>query len=364
MKLSIFFLPYAIMALTACGRVDGASAIPPSPVAPVVTSNDLDFSAIEARVANAGIDDIALVVGDASGPLYTYEQGRMLTSKPLYIASATKLLLGLTAWKMVEDDQITPVTRPTELIDFWTSDLQDARWTAAFEQFFSLTSGFNGQAGDDGCIGKIGYTLAECVENIHDDGLDTQPGNAFSYGNEHMQIAGLMMTAAAATDIDTIMREKLLAPLGVSAETRYPHIPEDNFTYSGGMRSTGDDYAKVLTALLGGRLVERPNDFLKNRLSGTPIAEVPHAISSNGLDWRYGWGFWIECDHVTFTPECESDPVISSAGAFGFTPWIDFENGYWAIIIMQEPLDRGFDPAQFSIQLEQDLQPLIEHALR
>lgn len=364
MKQSIpLFLLCAILALAACGGDDGDPILSPSPVPPVGAPSEPDFSAVEARVASAGIDNIALIVGDADGPLYSYEHGDMRTSKPIYIASATKLLLGLTAWKMIEDGQIDPTSRPIELIDFWASEAKDPRSTVAFEQLFALTSGFNGQAGDDNCIGKIGYTLVDCVEEIHDDGLDTHPGNAFSYGNEHMQIAGLMMIEALESDIDAIMREKIFGPLGISAETRYPLIPENNFSYSGGMRSTGDDYARILTALLGGTLVQRPDDFLKNRISATSIAAVPNAISSNKLDWRYGWGFWIECEAVSFSTECQSDPVISSAGAFGFTPWIDFANGYWAIIVMQEPLDRGFDTAQISIQLEQELQPLIEDAL-
>lgn len=56
-------------------------------------------------------------------------------------------------------------------------------------------------------------------------------------------------------------------------------------------------------------------------------------------------------------------PVISSAGAFGFTPRFDFGCRYWAIIVLKEPLNRGFDPAQRSIALEQELQPLIAEAL-
>lgn len=55
-------------------------------------------------------------------------------------------------------------------------------------------------------------------------------------------------------------------------------------------------------------------------------------------------------------------PVIS-AGAFGLTPWMDFGRGYWANIVLEAPLNRGFDPAQRSIALEQELQPLIAEAL-
>lgn len=55
--------------------------------------------------------------------------------------------------------------------------------------------------------------------------------------------------------------------------------------------------------------------------------------------------------------------MISSAGAFGFTPWIDFNRGYWAVIVLEEPLNRGYSPGELSVALEQELQPLIATAL-
>ena len=56
--------------------------------------------------------------------------------------------------------------------------------------------------------------------------------------------------------------------------------------------------------------------------------------------------------------------MLSSPGAFGFTPWVDFGKGYWAIIAIEENTGKGFDPASVAVELEQALQPLIETALR
>jgi CubicO group peptidase (beta-lactamase class C family) len=330
---------------------------PPPPAAP-------DFSAVRDRIDRFAIADVAVIVGDQQGVLFRYQRGIMTTDRPIFIASASKLLLGATAWLLVEDRVFTPTTRANAQIDFWSRDTADLRSSVTFEQLFAFTSGFNGTGEQASCIGSLTYTLSTCVREIHDGRPDSPPGQSFNYGSEHMQIAALMMVQARGRSVDATMRERLLAPLGVSAETRYTLGAGDNPTYAGGMRSTGEDYARVLTAILKGDIFTDRAGFLMDRVGPRPMASVPPAISRNRLDgWRYGWGFWKECAGPTYTPACEAAPVISSAGAFGFTPWIDFNRRYWAIIVLEEPLNRGYDPAEVSLALELDLQPLIATAL-
>jgi len=89
----------------------------------------------------------------------------------------------------------------------------------------------------------------------------------------------------------------------------------------------------------------------------------PGAVELNMFDWHYGFGFWKECDLSSYQPECNIDPTISSPGGFGFTPWIDFDAGYWGVIAIEERPGFGSNPSQQSVQLEQALQPLIEAAI-
>jgi hypothetical protein len=70
-------------------------------------------------------------------------------------------------------------------------------------------------------------------------------------------------------------------------------------------------------------------------------------------DFRYGLSAWLECA----TP-AEGCHKMSSPGAFGFTPWIDRENGYYAILGMEYESAQGF-----GFRAEQKLQLLIEEAL-
>lgn len=352
-----------MVAVGACGGGGGASSPPTAAPALPPSATKPDFTAVRNRIDQFAIGDVAVIIGDRSGPLLRHQRGSMTTTRPVFIASASKLLLGTTAWLLVEERKVAPDTPVSMLIDFWSRSATDSRSSVTFGQLFAFTSGFNGTAEQQVCIGDPAFTLRACVSQIHEGGLDTPPDQSFNYGNEHMQIAALAMTGLEGKSIDAIMRERLLSPLGVSAETRYTVGAGDNPTYSGGMRSTGEDYALVLAAILRGDIVADRAGFLADRVGSRPVATVPPAIGDNRLAWHYGWGFWKECDGPAYVAQCDTTPVISSAGAFGFTPWIDFARGYWAIIILEEPLNRGFDPAQRSIALEQELQPLIAQAL-
>jgi hypothetical protein len=63
------------------------------------------------------------------------------------------------------------------------------------------------------------------------------------------------------------------------------------------------------------------------------------SVVVNACFGPYGWGVWEECDGPAYVPACDTAPIISSAGALGFTPWIDFDKGYGAILIIEEAHD-------------------------
>ena len=55
--------------------------------------------------------------------------------------------------------------------------------------------------------------------------------------------------------------------------------------------------------------------------------------------------------------------MLSSPGAYGFTPWIDREHGYYAILGMElEPSDEGV--VGFAVALQQKLKALVPAMLR
>ena len=76
---------------------------------------------------------------------------------------------------------------------------------------------------------------------------------------------------------------------------------------------------------------------------------------------RYGLGVWLEC-----VPARRPCPVVSSAGAFGWTPWFDREAGYFALLAMYRLPERGaaaMPVVADAVLLQQQIKPLIVQAL-
>ena len=125
-----------------------------------------------------------------------------------------------------------------------------------------------------------------------------------------------------------------------------------------GAASTGQDYAIFLQSLLNGSLIANGREWLRDRTASIPFLFRPRGIEENG-DWHYALGAWLECDEPKFSPACADARIYSSPGSFGWTPWIDFRNGYFGLIARKG--ERFSTPV--AVQLEQTLQPLIEEAL-
>jgi len=357
-------IKYGLLVLTlglvACGgNSSGAGTSLPVLLPPPPSTYTPDFSQIQAEVDRFDVANMAILIGDETGLLFSYEKGDFKTSDIVSIASATKLITGLGVWSLVEDGQLSEADNPQSYIAGWTNDSTDSRSQVTLSQLLSFTSGFNNPPSGGGCQGDGISTLRECVRRSYIGGVDTAPGTAFSYGPEHMQIAALMAREKTGAELKDIIRAEILDPSGASANTGFREEFGDNPKYSGGMLATADDYAQILTRLLSGRLVTDLENYLKDRTEGTHTAFTLPAIENIMLDWHYGFGFWIECDRVPFQASCNESPIISSAGAFGFLPWIDFKEGYWAILAMQEPIGIGQSPSTQSIELEQILQPMI-----
>ena len=341
-------------------RVSGAQAASNTIL---INFTPLDFSAVARAVDAFEIADMAVMIGDVDGILFSHVKGGFALDASYRSASATKLVTGLTIWRLIEDGTLARDSRPQDFIDFWTDLSGDPRADVTLDQLIGFTSGFNASPGNAGCIGDRISTIEDCVREIYDDMQDSMPGQEYYYGPEHMQIAALMAQEATGEAFQSLQRRILFDLAGVSANTGYNPLQGDNPRYSGALVTTVNDYALLLQGILSGEFVTDLDGFLEDRTASAFFGFRPEALSDNMLDWHYGFGFWKECDGPSYTDECDDAPIISSPGARGWTPWIDFESGYWAIIALDEQRRAGFRPASVSVGLEQELQILIEDAL-
>jgi CubicO group peptidase (beta-lactamase class C family) len=361
----------ALLTTAACGGGDGsptpasvtatqtpAPSPTPTPAPTPPPTGTRDFSAVTEAIDDYADDNFAVLIGDADGQLFAYTKGAFALDEQFAIASASKWLTSATIMRLVDKGILSLDDNPQDYLSFWTADLMDARSSITLEQLLSFTSGFNQTPGSLECTPATTVTVRECVQQIYNDGLDTNPGAGFSYGPEHMQIAAAMAETATGMGFAEIVRTELVQPLGMSSATGFVSPTTINPLASGGAASTADDYALFLTTLLREELVADTDAFLADRIGDMPILFRPRASGDFG-DWRYALGAFVECDQPVFDDSCVSAATHSSPGSFGWTPWIDRKNGYWGLIAR-----RGArNSAPIAVELEQILQPLIVDAL-
>ncbi|MBC8086482.1 MAG: hypothetical protein H7Z40_04395 [Phycisphaerae bacterium] len=193
--------------------------------------------------------------------------------------------------------------------------------TAEDIQFLTFRSGYTNFA-FSGC--ENDDTVASCVARSTNGVLT--PGNIgkFAYDGAHMQkhaslIApgmgiGQMNNVALATEI----RRVLGADIGLTYTQ--PQL-------AGGIRSSAADYAVLLRKVLAGHL--RIGALLGTSATCTNPATCPTAINTpigGSVNWHYSIGHWVE-DDAPF-----GDGAFSSAGAFGFYPWINARKSLYGIV--------------------------------
>jgi hypothetical protein len=160
-----------------------------------------------------------------------------------------------------------------------------------------------------------------------------------------------------------IFASELRDPLSLPSDITYYANPlkstgSDNPLLAGGLRLSMNEYEHVLHFVFdkgawNGTPLLAPALFDAQTIDPYPDAAIGNSPAES--DIRYGLTAWLECS--TPATGCSR---ISSAGAFGFTPWVDREAGYYAILGMEDLRNRR---THFGAELEQQLEPLIVEAL-
>jgi CubicO group peptidase (beta-lactamase class C family) len=272
------------------------------------------------------------------------------------------MMAGLTILKMIEDGQMSLGDNPQKYLPYWTTSAADPRSRITLAQLLAFTSGFNASDTPSGCISNAATTLQACAQDYYAQGITSTPGANFFYSNGHLEIAGAMAEVAGSKSFSQLYRDKVAVPLGLGPVSGINFPSAANPRIAGGGSSTGDEYAKMLDGVLTGRLLNAASvaTFQTDQTATAAFSFRPSATTQLG-DWHYTTASWRECDFSPYDSRCATGKgIISSPGAFGWTPWIDFDNGYYGLIAMEEG---AANAANISVQLEQRLQPMIVAAL-
>jgi CubicO group peptidase (beta-lactamase class C family) len=309
------------------------------------------------------ISGMGLSIYDARGnKVFEQMYGDFSADRRIPIASASKWVAGLTILRLVDQGKLQLDSTTGQVLGW-----KGPQGAITLEQLLSFTSGLSPR---DSCTLRPGITLAECVQSLSKQKLDAAPGMRFDYGNTHLHVAARMAEVVTGKSWDAIFGEQLRAPLGIAPQAMFytwPRRPEGttNPLIAGGLQMTMNEYARVLELeyhrglyrgqrLIGDALftAQATEPYPNAVIGDTPVGRI-------GLDYHYGLANWLMCP-----PPASECPVQSSPGAFGFTPWVDRAGGYYAILGMDVGGLRRTGVVKFSVQLAEQLRPMIRKALQ
>lgn len=286
------------------------------------------------------LDGASLRVNQHGNVVYRRAFGGYTLGTRIRIASASKWLSALTVARLVDTGQM----RWTDTVGQYFPSIEASKRAITLAQLFSHTSALPG--GDNSCMSNPLYTLASCAQQILQEPLIGEPGKVFSYGGNSMQVAGRMAELATGNAWDDIFIAEIITPLGMGAtdfatsSTQPGYVRNSNPRIAGGVRSTLEDYGKVVDMVLAYGCLDNtlllsctPNrrflsraiiEFMAtDRTVGTVDISRPPTSTGSG----YGLGQWID----------PSSPlIVSSPGAFGFTPWVDRVNQVAGILLVDD----------------------------
>ena len=259
------------------------------------------------------------------------------TQPKVSIASASKLLSALVLQRLVESGRMQWTDTVADYFgtDYPGADEEKGRITLG--QLFSHTSGIS--AAPAACLG-VDYrnrSLDACALSILGTALSSPPGTFFAYGGNSMQVAGAMAQRASGMSWDQLLRSELTGPLSMTRTdygTNNKGLPYSNPIIASGARSASKDYANVVKMIL-----QRGRFNGTQYLSAQSIADMqldqthgaPFDPEANPYPDSYGYGYGQWRHKVN----CSSGVAveISSSGAFGTSPWVDYRNGVAAVFL-------------------------------
>ena len=323
---------------------------------------------------------MALFGQDATGrQVFALELAGFDRAKPLPVASASKLVSALVLLRLVD--------RGTLSLDATTAQVLGWDGASGAISLRQLLAQVSGLAPNEPCMNRSDTTLAVCVDAIRQRATTPAhpPGAHFDYGGSHFHVAARMAEVAAGRSWNRLFEDEWRKPLGLAPATRFQTAPwlggnaeeSTNPRPAGGLVASADDYMRLLGVafgLPGSARHVNAQAAATERWTRTDLfdelATEPHPTASvggspmaraSGKPMRYGLGVWLEC-----VPARRPCPVVSSAGAFGWTPWFDREAGYFALLAMYRLPERGaaaMPVVADAVLLQQQIKPLIVQAL-
>jgi len=188
---------------------------------------------------------------------------------------------------------------------------RQGRLTADDVRYLTFTSGYTNFRN---C--RRGQTIAEC-DAMRDNGThDPATDGRFFYNGGHMERHAVLEGLGALDDAG--LADAVNAALGTRFRYLQPQL-------AGGIATSAADYGEFLRRIVDGQLQ------MKSLLGTHAVCTDPRTCAAaaespiQGVDVHYSIGHWVEDD-------ANGDGAFSSAGAFGFYPWISRDETTWGVL--------------------------------
>ena len=188
-------------------------------------------------------------------------------------------------------------------------------------EFLNFRSGYVSLPALTGC--QQNDTIASCVARDSNGVQTPSEVGRFHYDGGHMQkhaslpAPGMGLGAMNNTTLAAELRRVLGTDISLSYSQPQP---------AGGVRTSAKDYAVFLRKLLNRQLK------MGSLLGSHPVCTNPQTCPTATYSpiptesWHYSIGHWVEDDPT------RGDGAFSSAGAFGFYPWIDASRSFYGVL--------------------------------
>lgn len=304
------------------------------------------------------LDDIetlrsfTLMVESESGRQFIYRRGDSSEGTVYESGSTSKWVTAAIILRLVENGVLSLDDYPHDYIDLWSdsNNVGDIQ----LHHLLSFTSGL---VVAPPCLGVGITTLEACAVEIGAVNIGQEdPGNAFFYGETHLQVAGLMAIEAADVDDWQDVFDDFQQDTGLFPDSSYNRPSRANPRLASGMEWTATEYVGFLRALYFGEFL---NELSLDTMFSDQIEDVSIDLSpARGIidqDWHYGYGTWLECDADEYN--CTSVDRVSSPAGTGSYPFIDFEHEYFGILAREDGLGSSFDEGY---EIVEDVMPELE----
>lgn len=324
------------LALSACGGDSGSSAPPvtpapsptpsptpsPSPTptptpTPVSTAQRISAATATAQSTSndcASINPFYWEVGDKNSRLAS---GSIQSGggTPVYTASTVMSIASASKWIYAA---YVVQRRQGQLTD---DDIKFLTFRSGYTNFSNCQSN---------------QTVDECVAYQQNGVHSNLTDGKFSYGGGHME------KHASLNGLGPLNNAGLLTEIQSQLGTDV-NVPYSQPQLAGGIYASANAYAIFLRKILSGSLLMNAalgtNAVCTNPTTCVDAINTPVPTSES---WHYSIGHWVEDDPVN------GDGAFSSAGAFGFYPWIDASKSWYGIVARKDDTEtgNGFQSAQ------------------